>query len=178
MKRALIVVDYQHDFVDGSLGFEAAKLLEQPICDKIAQTRAQGGDVLFTLDTHGPEYLETREGSDLPVPHCLKGTPGWKLYGKVGDHLAESDRVFEKGAFGSLELAACLREGGYDAVELVGLVSNICVLSNALLAKAALPEAVVTVDASCTACADPDVNQKALDVMRSSFVVITGTPVL
>ncbi|MDD2956014.1 MAG: cysteine hydrolase [Oscillospiraceae bacterium] len=166
MKRALIVVDYQNDFVGGSLGFPAAAALEDPICEKIRQYKERGGDVIFTYDTHGEDYLQTQEGSRLPIVHCLKGTDGWQLYGRVNS-LRDSDApTFLKPAFGSMELAEYLMCRRYDEVELVGLVSSICVISNAILAKAALPECRVVVDAACTAGADKPLHEKALDVMQ------------
>lgn len=165
MKKLLVVVDYQHDFVDGSLGFQGAEKLEDAICGRIARYRLQGADIAFTFDTHDEGYLQTQEGKKLPVVHCLRDTEGWTLYGRVAGCLTPKDKVFYKPAFGSPELAEFARAGGYDVVELCGLVSNICVLSNAVLVKAALPEAEILVDARCTSCGDPETNQKALDVM-------------
>lgn len=165
MKKLLIVVDYQKDFVDGALGFPGAALLETAICRKIESCRKAGADVCFTFDTHTDRYLETQEGTNLPVPHCLRGSSGWELYGKAAVLLKAGDRTFEKPTFGSLELAEFLKGKDYGEIELVGLVSNICVLSNAVLAKTALPEARIMVDASCTASFDADLNEKALDVM-------------
>lgn len=166
MKKLLVVVDFQNDFVDGSLGFPEAKQLEQPICQKIAAYRSEGAKVAFTFDTHGADYLETQEGRLLPVPHCAKGTHGWNLYGKIARMREAGDPCFEKPAFGSPELAHYAMENGFEQVELCGLVSNICIISNAILLKAALPEAEVVVDGACTACADPEMNRKALDVME------------
>lgn len=174
MKKILIVVDYQRDFVDGSLGFPGAVRLEDRIVDKIGQYRRDGGEVAFTFDTHEANYLATQEGRNLPVPHCLRGTPGWELYGKVALSCAASDRRFEKNTFGSLRLAEYLRDGRYDSVELCGLVSNICVVSNAILAKAALPEAEIMVDAACTDSYDPAMHQKTLDILQGVQVRVIG----
>ena len=104
MKQALIVVDYQNDFVDGALGFPKAKELEEPICQKIEQARKEGAEVIFTFDTHGGDYLSTQEGRKLPVPHCMKNSEGWQLYGRVAALKEEGDRCFEKPCFGSWEL--------------------------------------------------------------------------
>lgn len=140
VKRLLLVVDYQKDFVDGALGFPGAEALDGPIAAKIAACRAAGDDVAFTLDTHGPDYLDTQEGRKLPVPHCLLNSEGWQLYGQTGQAMERSrDMVIGKGAFPSLWLANWLKEQGYDRVELAGLVSYLCVLSNAIMVKAALP---------------------------------------
>lgn len=166
MKKALIVVDYQKDFVSGSLGFPEAVKLDDRIAAKIKKALAAKEDVIFTLDTHGEDYLCTQEGKNLPVVHCVKGSDGWEVYGKTGDYLPQAAAVVEKGAFGSLSLGELLRKGEYGQVELVGLVSSICVISNAVIAKAALPEALVSVDASCTAGADQALHEKALDVME------------
>lgn len=171
MKKLLLVIDYQKDFVDGALGFPGAETLDGPIAQKIAEYRSGGEDVAFTLDTHGEDYLQTQEGRNLPVPHCLRGTPGWELYGQVGKARQPSDPVMEKPAFPSLELGSWLRERGYEQVELVGLVSYICVISNAVIAKAALPEAQILVDARCTAGPDPQLHQKALDVMENALQI-------
>ncbi len=172
MKKLLLVVDYQKDFVDGSLGFPGAEKLDDPIARKIAAYRAAGDDVAFTLDTHGENYLSTQEGRKLPVVHCRKYTPGWNLYGETGKARLDGDKLIEKPAFPSLELGAWLREKGYDRVELVGLVSYICVLSNAVIAKAALPEAEIVIDASCTAGADNDLHHKALELMRTLHMTV------
>lgn len=165
MKKLLIVVDYQNDFVGGSLGFEKAVSLEKKIAEKIRRCRRDGGEVIFTLDTHTPDYLRTQEGRNLPVPHCVKGTEGWKLYGGIAELKEEGDRCFEKPAFGSAELFDYLRTRSYESVELVGVVSNICVIANAVLAKTALPETPVLVDAACVASNDDRLNEAALDVM-------------
>lgn len=174
MKKVLVVVDYQNDFVSGALGFPGAEKLEEPIVRKIEQYKADGADVIFTLDTHYEDYLETEEGRNLPITHCVKGTHGWELYGRVADCVEASSMVFEKPTFGSMSLARYLAEKKYDRVELVGLVSNICVLSNAVLAKAALPEAHIVVDARCAAGNDPSLHEKALDVLRGVHVEVTG----
>ena len=164
--KALVVVDYQVDFVNGALGFPGAEKLEPLILAKITDCRRSGGQVIFTLDTHGENYLETAEGKKLPVPHCIKGTPGHALYGKVAEAVAPEDIVIEKPAFGSLELADLLRRIFPEEVELCGLVTDICVVSNAIIAKAALPESRVAVDGSACATADPGAHERALAVMR------------
>jgi len=170
MKKLLAVIDYQKDFVDGALGFEGAEALSARIAEKIRLYRAEGGTVAFTFDTHGADYLDTHEGRLLPVPHCIEGTEGWRLYGEIAKLVQPSDRQFNKPAFGSLELMNYAVEEQFDSVELVGLVSNICVVANAELIRAALPEAEVTVDAACTASNDARLNAAALDVLRSTHV--------
>lgn len=167
MKEILLVIDYQNDFVDGALGFPQAVLLENAIAEKIKMYRNNGAEIIFTFDTHTGEYLNTQEGRNLPVVHCIKGTEGWNLYGKIAELCTEKDTIFEKIAFGSIELANYLAENQYDRVELVGVVSNICLLSDAVLAKAALPEAEIVVDAACVASNDERLHEAALDVMES-----------
>ncbi|HJC40344.1 MAG TPA: cysteine hydrolase [Candidatus Intestinimonas pullistercoris] len=172
MKRLLIVVDYQRDFVEGALGFPGAEALDGPIADRIAAYRAAGDDVAFTLDTHGPDYPATEEGQWLPAAHCLRGSPGWSLYGRTGEARRPEDPVFEKETFPSLALGEWLRERDYGQVELCGLVSHICVLSNAVMVKAALPNAHITVDARLTASYDPALHQKALDVLEGIQIAV------
>lgn len=172
MKQLLIVVDYQNDFVDGSLGFAGAELLDSRIVKKITACRNAGGDVVFTMDTHTDAYLQTQEGRNLPVPHCLAGSPGWELYGDTKRHRQAGDLVFEKNTFGSLKLAQWLSRQRYGRIDLVGLVSNLCVTANAVLAKSALPEAEIVVDSSCTASHDPALHQAALDVLRGLQIVV------
>lgn len=174
MRKALIVVDYQNDFVGGSLGFPGAASLEGPICEKIRQYRQRGDDVIFTYDTHGEDYLHTREGQNLPIVHCVKDTDGWQLYGEVNALRDENTPCFYKPSFGSMELAEYLMCRRYEELELVGLVSNICVISNAVLAKAALPECRVRVDAGCTLGPDAALHERALDVMEGLQIEVTG----
>ncbi len=174
MKRLLVVVDYQNDFVNGSLGFDGAELLDERIADKIREYRNNGDDVCFTMDTHFDNYMDTLEGKKLPVVHCIKDTKGWELYGETAKLKREGDMTFEKNTFPSLELGKWLENKEYTSVELVGLVSNICVLSNAVMVKSALPDAEIIVDAKCTASADNDMNNKALDVLSGIHVNIVN----
>lgn len=171
--KTLVVVDYQVDFVDGALGFPGAEKLEPVILGKIEECRRDGGQVIFTLDTHGEDYLRTAEGRKLPIPHCIKGTPGHALYGRVAQAVLPEDVVIEKPAFGSLELADLLRRTSPEEVELCGLVTDICVISNAVLAKAALPESRVSVDAQACGTADPEAHKRALRSMEAMQIEVT-----
>lgn len=172
MNRYLFVIDYQNDFVDGALGFAGAEKLDAPIAAKI---RAYGkGQVFFTRDTHFENYLQTREGRNLPVPHCIKGTEGWQVYGDTAKALAEVEApAIDKLVFGmdvtDPATSAVLPESA-DEIELVGLVSNICVISNAVVLQSKYPEATVIVDASCTDSFDKALHSKVLDVL-SGFQV-------
>ena len=172
MNRLLIVVDYQVDFVDGTLGFPGAEALAGPIAQRIQEYRENGDDVVFTFDTHDIDYLETQEGRKLPIAHCIRDTEGWDLYGAVAEAAREEDEFFCKPTFPSLELGQWLEECEYAQVELCGLVSHICVLSNAVMAKAALPEAEIVVDAALTASYDPVLHEKALDVLEGLQVTV------
>ena len=174
MNRYLFVIDYQKDFVDGALGFAGAEKLDEGIAAKV---RTYGkGHVLFTRDTHFANYLETREGKNLPVVHCIKGTPGWECYGETARALAEVEApAIDKLVFGmditDPATAAVLPEQA-DEIELVGLVSNICVVSNAVVLQSKYPEATITVDAACTASFDKELNDKVLDVLQGLQVKV------
>lgn len=172
MKNALIVVDYQNDFVNGALGFDGAEKLETYITAKIEDAIEKGDDLIFTYDTHFSDYLETEEGKNLPIAHCIKGSDGWKLYGKIEDYKEKAVKLFEKNTFGSLELANFLHKQNYDNINLVGLVSNICVISNAVMAKAALPNAHITVDSKGTASNDKVLHDKSMDVLKGLHVEV------
>lgn len=174
MKKCFIVVDYQNDFVDGSLGFPGAAALEAAIAEKIRQCRDRGDEVIFTLDTHGDDYAETQEGRNLAIFHCLENTPGHRLYGEVENLARVTDKKFCKGTFGSDELYEYLRAHPFAEIELAGVVSNICVIANAILAKTAQPETPILVDVRCTASADDALHNAALDVMAGMHIQITG----
>lgn len=166
-KNLLIVVDYQNDFVSGTLGFDGAQLLDLRIAAKIKAYHDAGDVVVFTYDTHRKNYLNTQEGRKLPVAHCICGTEGWELYGETAKQQREEDLCFQKPTFPSLELADYISEEEFERIELVGLVSHMCVLSNAVMAKAAAPEAEIVIDASCTASFDPVLHEKALDLLEA-----------
>jgi nicotinamidase-related amidase len=173
MQRCLIVVDYQNDFVSGSLGFPGAEALDPLIAGKIQAYRAKGDVVLFTFDTHDSDYLKTQEGRILAVPHCIEGTAGHGLYGETAHMIQDGDRRFCKRTFGSDELYEYLKSTQFEHIEIVGLVSNICVLANAVLAKTAQPETPILIDAECTAGNDPNLHQAALDVMAGLQIRVT-----
>ena len=174
MNRYLFVIDYQNDFVDGALGFPGAEKLDAGIAAKV---RAYGpGHVICTRDTHFENYLDTREGRLLPIVHCVKGTPGWELYGETARACAEVNApAIDKLVFGmdiSDPAVAAVLPVEADEIELVGLVSNICVVSNAAVLQAKYPEARIIVDASLTASMDPVIHEKVLDVMEGFQVKV------
>ncbi len=166
MKKLLVVVDYQNDFVCGSLGFPAAAKIEDRLCEKIQKYHNEKDAVLFTLDTHYSDYDQTQEGRHLPVQHCIDGDFGWQLYGKVASLRLPTDYTISKHCFGSIDLATFLIKGQYDIIEFTGVVTDICVISNAIIAKAALPESEIIIDASCVASNNKSAEDKALDVME------------
>ena len=168
-KKLLVVVDMQNDFIGGALGTQEAQSILPAVRARIADARKEGEVVVFTRDTHGDDYLSTQEGKNLPVPHCIAGTAGHEI--AAGLCLA-GERVFDKPAFGSIELAAYVKERGFAAVELVGVCTDICVISNALLIKAFCPEAEVCVRAGCCAGVTPQSHQTALAAMRACQVKI------
>lgn len=171
MAKLLVVIDYQKDFVDGTLGFEKAVTLEQGIYDKVNKYLKNGDKVLFTYDTHYEEYLQTREGKNLPILHCIKGTNGHKLYGKINDFSnSENTMHYEKKGFGISpeDVIQIANEVGEDIkeIELVGVVTNICVISNMVLFQSQYRNADITVDASLCASFDDSLHEKALDVIE------------
>lgn len=172
MKKCLIVVDYQNDFIDGALGFEGGLSIKDKIVKKIELYRSLGADIIFTKDTHHDDYLGSEEGLNLPVVHCVKGTEGHEIQADVKALMLDEDKVFEKYTFPSIDLGNHLNKQAYDQVELCGLVSNICVISNAVIAKAALPNAHIIVDALATSSADIDLHRKALDVMKGLHIEV------
>lgn len=168
--KLLIIVDFQNDFVDGALGFPKAKDLD----DKIAEKIKEYDDIIFTLDTHDENYLDTFEGKHLPVKHCIKNTEGHNVYGKTSCYVSKAIKVFEKPTFPSLELANYLKDKDYDEVEICGLVSNICVLSNVIMVKSALPNAKIIVDKNLTSSFDEDLNNKTFDILKGIHVEVRG----
>lgn len=176
MDRYLFVIDYQNDFVDGALGFPGAEKLDEAIA---ARVRAYGpGHVLFTRDTHGEDYLRTREGKLLPVVHCVRGTHGWQVYGETARALEEvGAKAIDKQAFAmdiSDPAVAAVLPPRADSVEMVGLVSNICVISNAVALQAKYPQARIRVDRDLTDSFDKELHSAALAVMEGFQVEITG----
>ena len=176
MNRYLFVIDYQNDFVDGALGFPGAEKLDAKIAAKV---RAYGkGHVLFTRDTHFQNYLDTREGRNLPVIHCVKDSQGWQVYGETAKALAEVEApAIDKLSFGmdvtDPATSAVLPEQA-DEIELVGLVSNICVVSNAVVLQSRYPEATILVDAACTDSFDKTLHEKVLDVLEGFQVKVVN----
>lgn len=178
MKKLLVVVDYQNDFVSGALGFPGAAALEPGILAAVEQALATGGKVLFTRDTHGADYMETREGAGLPVPHCVKGTAGHQLYG--GLHRYEETCVpgtllLDKPTFGSPLIVAAARilcEGEPDEITLCGLVTDICVVTNALLLHTGFVGAKIRVAGALVGSGNSQNAAGALQVLQGMAIEV------
>lgn len=185
-KKILVVVDYQKDFVDGALGFDSAKNLDSGIAELVKSYMESNDIVIFTADTHQENYLNTQEGKKLPVEHCIEGSNGWEFYGKTGKAY---HREYEKGkmilcckeTFGSdalMKNLSRLNEGkgnlfnAIESITFVGVVTNMCVISNAVIAKAAYPEAEIIIKKDLVDSFDKELHQKALDVMESMQMTI------
>lgn len=173
-QKILVVVDMQNDFVTGSLGTKEAQAIAPAVVSKVKNF---DGEIIFTQDTHSENYLETQEGRMLPVKHCIKGTKGWELIGELEQlRQQHSYTVYEKPAFGSTKLAKDLelknREGQIESIEVIGLCTDICVISNALMLKAFMPELPILTDAACCAGVTPDKHNAALETMRSCQITV------
>ena len=169
-RKILIVIDMQNDFIDGALGTKEAQAIVPAVVEKIKSYPKE--NVYATRDTHPDDYLNTQEGKYLPVPHCIQGTEGWQICKEISTLFSE-DHIFNKPTFGSVELAKAVKEMAEKEtieIELVGLCTDICVVSNALLLKAVLPETKISVDPKCCAGVTPEKHAAALETMRSSQI--------
>jgi nicotinamidase-related amidase len=188
MKRVLIVVDMQNDFIDGALGTSEARKIVPLIRDKISAC-GRGTGVIFTRDTHGEDYLSTQEGSLLPVIHCVKNTDGHKInkelylayYENTQRHAVNVGvtpiSIINKYTFGSIDLMRFIENlvsNGLEEIEFIGLCTDICVIANAILAKTYFPETKIFVDASCCAGTTPEKHRSAIEVMKSLQIIITN----
>lgn len=170
MKKVLVVVDMQKDFIDGTLGTKEAVAIVDNVAEAV---KSFDGEVIFTRDTHGTDYLETQEGRNLPIIHCIKGTDGWQLDKKLEVLRIESMKIFDKPTFGSVALAEYLKKDKeIDSITLVGLCTDICVISNALLIKANMPEVEIQVIEKCCAGVTPQSHANALEAMKMCQIKI------
>lgn len=176
MKRLLIVVDMQNDFIDGVLGSKQARAIVKNVVNKIKEYEDAGEDIVFTKDTHLENYHLTKEGKYLPVKHCIKNTEGWEICPEIVDNFdLKKYKIYEKFSFGSSDFAQDLIDGVYLRItdfEFVGLETDICVISNALMVKTFLSEAEVLVDSSCCAGTTQEAHEQALEVMKSCQIQI------
>lgn len=165
--KTLIVVDMQNDFIDGALGTKEAQSIVSKVKKKIEDYEKNGDEIIFTRDTHFEDYLNTKEGKKLPVVHCVKSTKGWEIAKEVQ---REESIIIDKPTFGWMNW----KEMKFDEIELVGLCTDICVVSNALILKAAFPNIEITVDASCCAGVTVDSHKAAIETMRMCQINIIG----
>lgn len=165
----MIVVDMQNDFIDGALSTKEAQGIVKNVIAKIGHF---GGEIIFTRDTHGENYLESQEGQKLPVKHCIKNTDGWQLHVTIRP-LAEGHTIIDKPTFGSMALVHYLKQkGDLDSIVLVGLCTDICVISNAMILRAAFPETEIIVDKDCCAGVTPESHENALKAMEMCQIKI------
>ena len=164
VKHVLAVIDMQNDFIEGTLGTQEAEAIVEKVAEQI---REFDGQVVYTRDTHFEDFLNTQEGAKLPVTHCIKGTEGWQIQADLRKLQDDDTRIFDKLTFGSVELAQYLKEmEGLESVTLIGLCTDICVISNAMVIKAFLPELTIKVKADCCAGVTPQSHLNALEAMK------------
>lgn len=167
MRNTLIVIDMQNDFIDGVLGSKEAQNIVENVKNKIEQYRAKGEQIIFTRDTHTENYLETNEGKKLPVVHCIEGSSGWQI--REGLEV-EGALYINKPTFGYTEWNTY----NFKNIELIGLCTDICVISNAMILKAMFPEIEITVDAGCCAGVTPESHKNALEAMKMCQIKVIG----
>lgn len=174
MSKLLVVVDMQTDFIDGSLGTDEAKNIVSKVSEKIS---SWDGDIVCTMDTHEANYLKTREGLRLPIEHCIHNSDGWQINDRICVAIKTTKKkvsIFQKETFGSVELATYIKKEQYKHIEFVGLCTDICVISNAILTKAFMPEADIVIDASCCAGVTPESHNNALSAMKMCQIDVVG----
>lgn len=165
MNRTLLVIDMQNDFIDGALGSPEALAIVPTVKEKIELRRAQGWQILYTRDTHGEDYLQSSEGRMLPVPHCIRNTEGWEIRKEL---YVDGAEIIDKPTFGYTGW----KDYAFEEVELIGLCTDICVVSNALLLKALFPDAQLSVDPKCCAGVTPASHEAALTTMKMCQILI------
>ena len=174
MRDILVIVDMQKDFIDGALGTAEAVAIVPAVVEKV---KGFQGDILFTRDTHFDNYMDTQEGRNLPVPHCIRGTEGWQICKELQPY-TEGREILDKVTFGAMELGSMLQqmheEEAISSITFVGLCTDICVISNVMIAKAFLPEVPIIVDAACCAGVTPASHENALDAMRMCQVQVVN----
>ncbi len=169
IKKLLVVVDMQNDFVTGVLGSKDAGAIVPAVMGRVKEAVNAGEDIVFTRDTHHDDYMDTKEGKYLPVPHCIESTPGWEIIDELKPY---AEKIINKPTFGSTDLIGFVAAGDYDEIELIGLCTDICVVSNALLLKANFPEKTYRVNASCCAGITKESHEAALLTMKMCHIEI------
>lgn len=176
--KFLVVIDMQNDFIDGSLGTPEAEAIVENVCRKIGSD--EWDKIFVTQDTHEDNYLDTYEGKNLPVPHCIRGMAGWLLNASVRKMLSNKNyQMIEKPTFGTTQIASSIKmqaieSKGDFSIEVVGLCTDICVISNVLMLRAAYPNVPIIIDASCCAGVTPEKHKAALEVMKSCQITVIG----
>lgn len=169
MQKILIVVDMQNDFVTDALGTKEAVEIVPAVVARVEKAKAEGETIIFTRDTHQENYMQTQEGANLPVPHCIEGTKGWQIINAL-QTLTEGHTIIDKPTFGSSALGEMLvqlqKQNEIEQITLIGLCTDICVISNAMLAKAFLPEVPIVIEEGCCAGVTPDSHKNALEAMK------------
>lgn len=171
MKKVFVLVDYQNDFIDGSLGFEKAPSIKSEIIRLLSEFE---GDLLITYDTHLEDYLQTREGQNLPIKHCIKGTKGWDMPSEFAPFLSKAKKIFHKNTFGSIEFANFIEKSDYEEIHFCGLVSHICVFFNIILAFCAKPNATLILHKNATTSFDEALENHAFELLKSYGVKLVG----
>ncbi|WP_270974112.1 cysteine hydrolase family protein [Campylobacter helveticus] len=171
MKKVFVLVDYQNDFIDGSLGFEKAPSIKSEIIRLLSEFE---GDLLITYDTHLEDYLQTREGQNLPIKHCIKGTFGWDMPSEFAPFLSKAKKIFHKNTFGSIEFANFIEKSDYEEIHFCGLVSHICVFFNVILAFCAKPNAALILHKNATTSFDEALENHAFELLKSYGVKLVG----
>ncbi|MDD3142452.1 MAG: cysteine hydrolase [Lachnospiraceae bacterium] len=169
MKHLLVVIDMQNDFITGALGTKEAQAIIANVKRKVEKYLVEGNEVVFTRDTHTTDYLETQEGKKLPIIHGIKETKGWNIIEQLQPY---AKKIFDKPTFGSQELSEYVAKGDFKYIELIGVCTDICVVSNALLLKATTLEAEISVDSACCAGVTPESHQAALLIMTMCQVEV------
>lgn len=180
--KVLVVVDMQNDFIDGALGTKEAQAIVPNVVKKIEEYNRRGCFIVATMDSHGVNYFETQEGKNLPVEHCIVGTNGWQITDEI--NIKNFGQIYTKNTFGEINIGDYIREaeqagpyGELESIELVGLCTDICVISNAMILKAAFPEIPIIVDASCCAGVTPESHKNALEAMKMCQINIINEEV-
>ncbi len=173
--KILVVIDMQNDFITGVLGNADTVSVVSKVVKKINDFHEdeKDGRIIATLDTHYENYLSTQEGKNLPIPHCIQGTDGWNLVNKIKSVLSENDLIINKETFGAIDLPDVIgKMGAVDEIQIVGVCTDICVISNAIILKAAFPEVPIKVIASCCAGVTPESHENALNAMKVCQIII------
>lgn len=171
MKKLLLVVDYQNDFVVGALGFLDAVKIYSNVKEKILNYEKNNDDVIFTSDTHKEDYMDTIEGKSLPIKHCIEGSEGHKFYKDIND-FASHHLVLKKDTYPCVKLFSTLKGSEYESIEVIGVVTNICVLSNAVILKSLFPNTPIIVDSKCCASNNKKLEEEAYDILRNLAIIV------